>query len=316
MSKTFSLIALLIITSIFFVTSRTISGIAQTENRAGLVIHFDENRTETFCISFDTDTITGYELLQKSNHVIISSFEAQGAAICKIDTIGCPSSDCFCQSPPDYWSYWHLDNENWTYSSQGSSGYEVHDGDVDGWAWGSGQPPPTLSYDQICSGATETPTPTLSKTSSPTQPLSNTATPTSSATPTGQNNPYPPPAAQPSIPVISTQFPTQPFLPLTPTLGSSQSPVINQPSINSTPMNPRLIFPAAYSTFVAFEPTSTPIRQVDSSTFADTLSNESNPNTQELDKNGFSLPLNYFIFGILAVSLLLVAIIKSFLLRS
>ena len=153
-------------------------------------------------------------------------------------------------------------------------------------------------------------------TPSPTQTLPYISTPTTISTPTGQNNPYPPPVTQPTIPSISTQFPTQPVPQLPPALERSQSPVINQSAINSTPVNPRLIFPATYSTYEVAEPTSTPIQKVDSSTFTNSTLDESNQTEDKSNQSSFSPPLNYLIFGILAISLLLVAIIKSFLLRS
>ncbi|HET7090026.1 MAG TPA: hypothetical protein VFL17_15425, partial [Anaerolineae bacterium] len=57
---------------------------------------------------------------------------------------------CSCAFPPDYWSYWHLRDGSWAYASVGASSYTVHDGDVEGWSWGAGEPPALFTFDQIC----------------------------------------------------------------------------------------------------------------------------------------------------------------------
>jgi hypothetical protein len=84
-----------------------------------------------------------------------------GAAICSIEGTGCPVEECLTCAQPSYWAYWHLIDGKWTYSRVGASAYTVRDGDVEGWAWGSGEPPPLVPFDQICASppATDTPPP-------------------------------------------------------------------------------------------------------------------------------------------------------------
>jgi hypothetical protein len=83
------------------------------------------------------------------------------AAICAVDGEGCPKDSCLTCDVPNYWSYWHLEGNSWTYSPVGSSIYKAHNGDVEGWRWGGGDPPPVIPFDQICAPpATDTPVPT------------------------------------------------------------------------------------------------------------------------------------------------------------
>ena len=39
---------------------------AQTSSQAGLVVEFGDGSVEEFCISFDGDSLTGFELLERS----------------------------------------------------------------------------------------------------------------------------------------------------------------------------------------------------------------------------------------------------------
>ena len=137
------------------------SGSAQGTSRVGLVVQFSDGSTATRCISFVEQSITGYEVLQRSGLSVVDAFDpGQGAAICKIEGDGCPADDCFC-AMPYYWSYWHLQNGGWVYAPAGASQYQVQNGAVDGWHWGQGDPPPVIPFDQICAPAVlDTPVPT------------------------------------------------------------------------------------------------------------------------------------------------------------
>jgi hypothetical protein len=142
---------------------------AQDQNQVGLIVQSDDSSISTYCISFTGDSITGYEVLEKSGLNIAASFDSMGAAVCKIGEIGCSIDNCFCQSPPDYWSYWHLSGNQWTYSQLGASSYQVQTGEVEGWRWGGGNPPTAIySFNEICAPATETSTATPTETSTPT----------------------------------------------------------------------------------------------------------------------------------------------------
>lgn len=169
---------------------------SQTGGRAGLVIQFGDGRVVTQCVSFEGESISGLELLQRSGLELIAQVSGIGAAVCKIGDQGCnyPAEPCFCQSSGQtsrYWSYWRLRNGAWQYSMQGASASRVRNGDVDGWAWGNpqaGTQPPLIPFEQICPAAAApsappppSPTPTAAPPSATPRPVLPTAAP--SATP-------------------------------------------------------------------------------------------------------------------------------------
>jgi hypothetical protein len=127
-------------------------------NRAGLVIAFP-GHTQTVWVEFAEAEISGRELLERSGlQVTFSSFGGLGEAVCKIEDVGCANpNDCFCQCQSGscaYWAYFSLKNGEWAYQPLGISKRMLRDGDVDGWAWGAGTPPPDVAAPKPC------PTPT------------------------------------------------------------------------------------------------------------------------------------------------------------
>jgi hypothetical protein len=160
---------------------------AQTSSQAGLVVRFGDGSVVTRCIEFSESEISGHDLLMRSGLNIVDAFDpSQGAAICSIEGKGCPASSCLTCDVPNYWSYWHLADGSWVYSQAGASNRKVHSGDVDGWQWGSGDSPPVVPFDQIC---TPPPTATPQPTDTPIPP---TATPLPTDTPQPTDTPPPP----------------------------------------------------------------------------------------------------------------------------
>lgn len=161
---------------------------SQTSNLAGLVVDFN-GRVETRCISFTEPQLSGYELLVRSGLPFAVEVGGIGSAVCEIDGTGCPVNNCFCQCPGGstctYWTYWHLSSGSWQYSMAGATLYQVQPGQVDGWKWGggSGSPPLSTSFEQICSAYLATATPTATNTAEPPTPTSTpTNTPVATAT--------------------------------------------------------------------------------------------------------------------------------------
>jgi len=139
---------------------------AQEENRAGLVILHEDGRVETVCVPFSEASITGSELLTRSNLVVERDVSGMGELVCRIGETGCPSSDCFCQCQGGddcvYWSYWQLTEAGWRYSQGGATMVQVTDGVVQGWVWGPGSSdeapePPIVTLEEICAVPTATP---------------------------------------------------------------------------------------------------------------------------------------------------------------
>lgn len=141
---------------------------AQTQNRAALVVRFDDGRVETACVAFSEEQINGYDLLVRANLQVEAKAAGMGAAVCRISDLGCPQSDCYCQCPGGsdclYWSYWTQEADTWQYSSIGATLRQISDGMVDGWSWGPGSltnavPPPDLSFADICTDEAATAVP-------------------------------------------------------------------------------------------------------------------------------------------------------------
>jgi hypothetical protein len=125
-------------------------------HRAALFVQMDDETFETRCVTFSEGSLSGYEILERSGLGVEAQVDASGTLVCKIGSQGCPVEDCWCDFPPNYWSYWQLDNGSWAYSPLGSGGSTVEDGDVDGWRWGEGGAPSEIpSYDEICTTTQE-----------------------------------------------------------------------------------------------------------------------------------------------------------------
>ncbi len=124
--------------------------IPQIENQAGLVVTFPDGSSILRCVTFKGESTSGYDLLSTSGLTMDSFFDpVKGPGVCSIEGSGCPSNNCFCEMP-NYWSYWHLENETWSYSAIGAGTYEVKPGTVDGWAWGDTALPVAISFSEIC----------------------------------------------------------------------------------------------------------------------------------------------------------------------
>jgi hypothetical protein len=148
---------------------------AQSPNQVGLVVGSGDGSMVTRCVEFAEDEISGYDLLMRSGlQVVATQSGGMGVTICEIDGEGCPADNCFCEctgSTCAYWSYWHLVGGEWSYSSVGANGHRVRPGDVDGWRWGKGDPPPVVPFEQICAPpATATSLPTATPTDTPLPP--------------------------------------------------------------------------------------------------------------------------------------------------
>ena len=135
---------------------------AQPSPRAGLVVRFGDGTVREFCIALGGTERTGEELLDLAGLAHISEVTALGAKVCRIGPEGCnfPAEACWCKCQDlgaacTYWAYHVLEGDHWVYASLGASARTVHDGDVDGWAWGrgtegQGAKPPVRTFAQLC----------------------------------------------------------------------------------------------------------------------------------------------------------------------
>ncbi len=98
-------------------------------------------------ISFDGDSITGIQALQlASAEPVVYSFSGQGGAVCRLFGVGRDAGpNCLGGADGDnrYWAYFRAPSgtSSFTYSRAGGGSTQVHDGDVEGWKFGTGTAP-------------------------------------------------------------------------------------------------------------------------------------------------------------------------------
>lgn len=127
---------------------------ARAAGAVGIVVRHSDGRLLYAYIPLTGDSITGGEALQKSGLALnVTVGGVYGVAVCQIDGEGCvsPQEDCFCKSygtPSFYWHYYFRNADGtWRNASLGAGNRVLHDGDIDGWSWTSGEsalPPVTL----------------------------------------------------------------------------------------------------------------------------------------------------------------------------
>ncbi|MGA7732201.1 MAG: hypothetical protein WCD37_13130 [Chloroflexia bacterium] len=225
------------------------------EKRAGLVIQFPDGATQTFCLAFEGDSITGLDLLLKSGLEVKVEVQGLGVLVCQIGPTGCdfPAQPCVCQSYGPggaYWSYHHLKDGRWRTSAQGAGTYRVSPGDVEGWAWSGGKPPPLYTFSQLC--------PALQPPTALPEPATPPAPPTDTPRPT--DTPLPP---DPTITAVverqptNTRQPTRTPQPPPQKASATPTPTPTELEPTDTPtLTPTDTTTATYTT----EPSSTPTR--------------------------------------------------------
>lgn len=126
-------------------------------HRATVVVDTGSGPVWSACVSFD-GTISGLAALELAQSVITDldpvydTYSGIGRAVCRLRGVGTDPPDCLGKSV-DYWGYFH----NGTYARGGGGSTEIHDGDVDGWRYGTGARPRAAS---LGTEATAAPPPT------------------------------------------------------------------------------------------------------------------------------------------------------------
>ena len=116
--------------------------VGQGLNHASLTVEFPDGHTETLCVEFSEEEISGAELLRRSGlSVVFSNFGGLGGAVCRIGDVGCSDpGNCFCQcqsSDCESWIYYTLADGEWRWQPTGASTRMLRDGDADSWVWGA-----------------------------------------------------------------------------------------------------------------------------------------------------------------------------------
>ena len=131
----------------------------------GAIFNSLQNEIRTAAVFVDLFSGTGamgLEALSRSGLAVENEIQAGGAAVCRIDGVGCAVDDCFCACRGSgecrYWSYWQFRAGAWQYAVAGAGQSRVVNGAVEGWVWGAGSvteapPPPVVAFDEVCSGA-------------------------------------------------------------------------------------------------------------------------------------------------------------------
>ena len=143
--------------------------LAQTPNRAAIIVRAESGDVTQMCVSFEEAEITGAELLERSGIEYVQDANSLGTAVCSIEGDGCSADDCFCDYPT-FWGYWTREDtaDRWEFSNNGASDRTVRNGTLDGWSWGRDgkPPPPRLAFDEVCAADAA---PAVTRTATPQQ---------------------------------------------------------------------------------------------------------------------------------------------------
>jgi len=114
-------------------------------SEAGLVVKKSSGELKQVCVSFDSDSISGWELLSRSG---LNPVQENGFVV-EIDSMRSKSPSLMSSNDP-FWSYWKYSN-GWRFSSVGANYSRVKDGEIEGWELGSGKSSlPEVSFSSIC----------------------------------------------------------------------------------------------------------------------------------------------------------------------
>ena len=123
------------------------------DHRAAVIIDTGAG-VKKICVHFVEASISGLEALQRADATpVVQTFGGIGGAVCALCGRGCDAgSTCLTCQAPNYWAYLRAaaGSSGYTYSRAGASATRVHDGDVEGWRWGTGAPPGYIAVAQVC----------------------------------------------------------------------------------------------------------------------------------------------------------------------
>ncbi len=122
--------------------------------QVGVVIAFPDGARHTEVVTVPI-TATAFDVLKTAKINLVSQTTSFGPAVCAINNVGCPATNCFCD-PKQFWAYYHLTGNAWTVAAEGASSYVPANGAVEGFVW-SGMDakfnptaqPPVVTFAQI-----------------------------------------------------------------------------------------------------------------------------------------------------------------------
>ncbi len=130
-----------------------------------LVIVDTGSTTYQRVITFDQSSITGIQALQLAGaDPVVYSFAGQGGAVCRLFGVGRDAGpSCLGGADGDnrYWAYFRAPagTSSFTYSRTGGGATAVHDGDVEGWKFSTGDGPAWAPLPPVTTATTTAPPP-------------------------------------------------------------------------------------------------------------------------------------------------------------
>lgn len=124
------------------------SGLAEAAGvHRALVVVDTGSTTYRQVITFDGASVTGLQALELAGaNPVVSSYAGQGGAVCRLFGVGRDAGpNCLGGADGDnrYWGYFRAPSgtTSFTYSRSGAGSVPVHDGDVEGWKFATGEAP-------------------------------------------------------------------------------------------------------------------------------------------------------------------------------
>jgi hypothetical protein len=114
-------------------------------------------------ITFSEDSISGLHALELAGaQPVVYSFAGQGGAVCRLFGVGRDAGpDCLGGADGDnrYWAYFRAGagTTTFVYSRAGAGATQVHDGDVEGWKFGTGTAPAYAALPPVIPATTAPP---------------------------------------------------------------------------------------------------------------------------------------------------------------
>ena len=114
-------------------------------------------------VTFSEDSITGLRALELAGaQPVVYSFAGQGGAVCRLFGVGRDASaSCLGGADGDnrYWAYFRAPagTTAFVYSRAGAGATQVHDGDVEGWRFGTGTAPAYAGLPPVTTATTAAP---------------------------------------------------------------------------------------------------------------------------------------------------------------
>ncbi len=125
---------------------------------AALVVDTGSGDALRYCVVLPDGSVTGLEVIKLASeqHGLQYRLGYGGNVVCQLAGVGYESDECL-KEGPEFWGYWRGNGSGgWEWSSSGAGSTTVRDGDVEGWAWGTGNDgsshpaPPEATFESVC----------------------------------------------------------------------------------------------------------------------------------------------------------------------